>query len=152
MLSSHCRSGSCALCHSTSAKRSTQRRSSLRRKSPLERFCNDLLGSEVEDRAIFAFDLRVGLIDEIEDRMRVQVGGNYIPRFLPGGCELRLCRSCPRRVPGFARETSRVRKLRKVSPAEVAEMGRQCRPLTNGRSAQVRDDPSLSAPQSSATA
>ena len=52
--------------------------SSLRRKSPLEQFCNDLLGSEVEDRAIFAFDLRVGLIDEIEDRMRVQVGGNYI--------------------------------------------------------------------------
>ena len=52
--------------------------SGLRRKSPLDQLCDDLLGGEVEDRAVFVFDLRVGLIDEVEDRMRVQVGRKYI--------------------------------------------------------------------------
>ena len=46
---------------------------------PSEKLCNDLLGGEVEDRAVLVFDLPVGLIDEVEDRMRVQVGGKYIP-------------------------------------------------------------------------
>jgi len=50
----------------------------LRRKSPLDQFCNDLLGGEIEDRAVLMLDLLVGLIDDVENRMRVQVGGKYI--------------------------------------------------------------------------
>ena len=45
--------------------------SGLRRKSLLDQLCNDLLGSEVEDRAVFVLDLLVGLIDDVENRMRV---------------------------------------------------------------------------------
>ena len=52
--------------------------SGLRRKPPLDQLCNDLLGGEVEDRTVFVLDLLVGLVDSVEDRMRVQVGGKYI--------------------------------------------------------------------------
>ena len=52
--------------------------SGLRRKSLLDQLCNDLLGGELEDRAVLALDLPVGLIDDVEDRMRVEVGGKYI--------------------------------------------------------------------------
>ena len=52
--------------------------SGLRRKSTPDQMCNNLLGGEVEDRAVFVLDLLVALIDDVEDRMRVQVGGNYI--------------------------------------------------------------------------
>jgi hypothetical protein len=53
--------------------------SGLRRKSLLDQLCNDLLDGEVEDRAVLVLDLLVGLIDDVEDRMRVEVGGKYIP-------------------------------------------------------------------------
>ena len=53
--------------------------SGLRRKSLLDQLCDDLLDGEVEDRAILVLDLLVGLIDDVEDRMRVEVGGKYIP-------------------------------------------------------------------------
>jgi hypothetical protein len=53
--------------------------SGLRRKSLLDQLCNDLLYGKVEDRAVLVLDLLVGLIDDVEDRMRVEVGGKYIP-------------------------------------------------------------------------
>jgi hypothetical protein len=53
--------------------------SGLRRKSLLDQLCNDLLDGEVEDRAVLVLDLLVGMIDDVEDRMRVEVGGKYIP-------------------------------------------------------------------------
>ena len=52
--------------------------SGLRRKSPLDQLGNDFLGGEVEDRAVLVLDLLVSLLDEVEDRMDVQVGGKYI--------------------------------------------------------------------------
>jgi len=52
--------------------------SSLRRKSPLDQLRSDLLGGEIEDRAVLVLGLLVGLIDYVEDRMCVQVGGKYI--------------------------------------------------------------------------
>ena len=52
--------------------------SGLRRKSVLDQLCNDLLGGEVEDRTVLVLDLLVSLLDDVEDRMRVQVGGKYI--------------------------------------------------------------------------
>jgi len=52
--------------------------SGLRRKSTPDQMCNDLLDGEVEDRAVLVLDLLVALIDDIEDRMRVQVRGKYI--------------------------------------------------------------------------
>ena len=52
----------------------------MRRKSLLDQLCNDLLGGEIEDRAVLVLDLLVGLINQVEDRMRVQVGGKYILR------------------------------------------------------------------------
>ena len=52
--------------------------SGLRRKSALDQLGNDFLGGEVEDRAVLVLDLLVSLIDEVEDRMSVQVGGKYI--------------------------------------------------------------------------
>ena len=52
--------------------------SGLRRKSVLDQLCNDLLGGEVEDRTVLVLDLLVSLVDDVEDRMRVQVGGKYI--------------------------------------------------------------------------
>jgi hypothetical protein len=45
--------------------------SGLRRKSLLDQLCNDLLGGELEDRAVLVLDLLVGLIDQVEDRMGV---------------------------------------------------------------------------------
>ena len=38
--------------------------SGLRRKSLLDQLCNDLLGGELEDRAVLVLDLPVGLIDD----------------------------------------------------------------------------------------
>ena len=52
--------------------------SGLRRKSLLDQLCNDLLGGQVEDGTILVLDLLVSLVNDIEDRMRVQVGGKYI--------------------------------------------------------------------------
>src|SRR5258708_34882403 len=52
--------------------------SGVRRKSLLDQLCNDLLGGELEDGAVLVLDLPVGLIDDVEDRMRVEVGGKDI--------------------------------------------------------------------------
>jgi len=45
--------------------------SGLRRKSPLDQLCNDLLGCEVEDRAVLMLDLVIGLIDDVKNLMRI---------------------------------------------------------------------------------
>ena len=52
--------------------------SSLQRKSSLDQLCSDLLGRQVADRAVLMLDLLLGLVDDVENRMRVQAGGKYI--------------------------------------------------------------------------
>ena len=52
-------------------KESAVEASGPRRKSLLDQLCNDLLGGEVEDRAVLVLDLLVGPINEVEYRMRV---------------------------------------------------------------------------------
>jgi hypothetical protein len=189
--------------------------SGLRRKSLLDQLCNYLLGGELEDRAVLVLDLPVGVIDDVEDRVGVEVGGKYIlpvpelqnlgaigelhnhfdrgilqgtdhardtgpglelvrdsgkrglrfsrvltvagardcgtacltisprrnsRRFLPGGCELRHYADRPRRVPGFARHSSRATGLPKESRARGV-WDRKVAPLvTKGQSDQVLDD------------
>jgi hypothetical protein len=44
----------------------------------LDQLRSDLLGGEIEDRAVLVLGLLVGLIDYVKDRMCVQVGGKYI--------------------------------------------------------------------------
>lgn len=50
----------------------------LRRKAMLDQLLDDLLDVEAEDRAALVLDLFVALINDVEDRMGVEVGGKYI--------------------------------------------------------------------------
>ena len=52
-------------------KESAAEANGLRRKSLLDQLCNDLLGGEVEDRAVLVLDLLLGPINEVEGRIRV---------------------------------------------------------------------------------
>jgi hypothetical protein len=52
-------------------KESAAEANGLRRKSLLDQLCNDLLGGEVEYRAVLVLDLLLGPIHEVEDRIRV---------------------------------------------------------------------------------
>jgi len=52
--------------------------SGLRREALLIQLCNDLLCGEIEDRAVLMLDHLVGLIDDIENRMSVEIGMRVI--------------------------------------------------------------------------
>ncbi len=83
--------------------------SGLRRQSLLDQLCNDLLGGELEDRAVFSLDLPVGLIDDVEDR-NFDLIQAVLDEFQASQVILRAT------------------GLRKESRAQGSEIGRQCHP------------------------